>query len=428
MPDMPNSVRTAIPSGEQPVPAAAATRKYKVLLLTTHVIQYASPVYRLFSQDPRVDLLVAYCSLQGAQAGFDPEFGVKVQWDVPLLDGYRWVHVPNKSLRPGLGRFFGLWNPGLWKLVREGSFDAVVIYTGYMIASFWLTILAAKSKGVPVLISSDTTTLQPRDGKRWKAWIKPFLLPQVFGVADVVLVYARAAKELTARMGVAEEHIALIRSAGDKESWLARARKSDRAAVRAAWGVPADAPVVFYCAKLQHWKRPLDLLRAFAKAVVAGAYLVYAGDGPQRGELETEARALGISDRVRVLGFVNLSQLPGFYLAADLFVLPSAYDPCPLVVLEAMWTDLPVVLSDAVLGRLDMINPGKSGYIYPCGDLDALAAILKNTLGNRALLGELKAGVRQQMKSWTPEEYLDDWVGAIETAKQLKQRSREKPR
>lgn len=410
------------------MPAAAATRKYKVLLLTTHVIQYASPVYRLFSQDPRVDLLVAYCSLQGAQAGFDPEFGVKVQWDVPLLDGYRWVHVPNKSLRPGLGRFFGLWNPGLWKLVREGSFDAVVIYTGYMIASFWLTILAAKSKGVPVLISSDTTTLQPRDGKRWKAWIKPFLLPQVFGVADVVLVYARAAKELTARMGVAEEHIALIRSAGDKESWLARARKSDRAAVRAAWGVPADAPVVFYCAKLQHWKRPLDLLRAFAKAVVAGAYLVYAGDGPQRGELETEARALGISDRVRVLGFVNLSQLPGFYLAADLFVLPSAYDPCPLVVLEAMWTDLPVVLSDAVLGRLDMINPGKSGYIYPCGDLDALAAILKNTLGNRALLGELKAGVRQQMKSWTPEEYLDDWVGAIETAKQLKQRSREKPR
>lgn len=425
---MPNSFRTAVSSDKQPAPAAAATRKYKVLLLTTHVIQYASPVYRLFSRDPRIDLLVAYCSLQGAEAGLDPEFGVEVQWDVPLLDGYRWVHVPNKALRPGLGRFFGLWNPGLWKLVRAGNFDAVVIYTGYMIASFWLTVLAAKSKGVPVLISSDTTTLQPRDGKRWKAWIKPFLLPRVFAVADVVLVYAQAAKELTAQMGVVEERIALIRSGANKESWVSRVRKFDRAAVRAAWGVPADAPVVFYCAKLQHWKRPLDLLRAFAKAAVAGAYLIYAGEGPQRSELEAEARALGVNERVRVLGFVNLSQLPGSYLASDLFVLPSAYDPCPLVVLEAMWTGLPVILSDAVLGRLEMIDPGKSGYIYPCGDLDALAAILRNTLGNRALLEELKAGVGEQMKSWTPETFLDGWVGAIESAKRLKQRSRENPR
>src|SRR5258708_2456818 len=414
--------------GAEPASPAVATRKNRVLLLTTHAIQYASPVYRLFSQDPRVDLLVAYCSLQGAESGFDPEFGVEVQWDVPLLDGYRWVHVPNKSLRPGLGRFFGLWNPGLWKLVRSGHFDAVVIYTGYMIASFWLTVLAAKSRGMPVLISSDTTTSQPRDGKRWKAWIKPLILPRVFSVADMVLVYAQAAKALTARMGVAEEHIALIRSAGDKESWLARTRKFDRAAVRAAWGVPADAPVVFYCAKLQHWKHPLDLLRAFAKAAVAGAYLVYAGEGPQRGELEAEARTLGVNGCVRILGFVNLSQLPGSYVASDLFVLPSAYDPCPLVVCEAMWTGVPVVLSDAVLGRLDMIDPGKSGYIYPCGDLEALAAILRNTLGNRARLEELKAGVRQQMKSWTPEEYLDDWVGAIETAKRLKQRKRENPR
>lgn len=424
MSELPNSVSTAIPWGEQPTSPAATTRKYRVLLLTTHVIQYASPVYRLFSQDPRVDLLVAYCSLQGAEAGFDPEFGVDVQWDVPLLDGYRWVHVPNRSLRPGLGRFFGLWNPGLWKLVRSGNFDAVVIYTGYMIASFWLTVLAAKSKGVPVVIASDMTTLQPRDGKRWKAWIKPFLLPRVFGVADMVLVYAKAAQELAVRMRVPRERITLLQSWGDKESWLARARKPGRAAVRAAWGIPVDAPVVFYCAKLQQWKRPLDLLRAFAKAAVAGAYLVYAGEGPQRGELEAEARALGVNERVRVLGFVNLSQLPGLYHASDLFVLPSAYDPCPLVVLEAMWTDLPVVLSDAVLGRLDMINPGKSGYIYPCGDVDALAAILRNTLGNRGLLDDLKAGVHQQMKSWTTESFLEGWVGAIEAARRIKQRRR----
>jgi len=106
-------------------------QRYRVLVLATHVVQYASPLYRALSSDPRLETLVAYCSLQGSEPGFDPEFGVQVQWDVPLLDGYKWVHVPNKSLRPRLGHFFGLWNPGLWKLIRKGNFDAVVIYTGY---------------------------------------------------------------------------------------------------------------------------------------------------------------------------------------------------------------------------------------------------------------------------------------------------------
>lgn len=409
------------PSSETPVETPGRPpRKYKVLILTTHVIQYASPLYRLIARDPRVDSLVAYCSMQGAEPGLDPEFGIEVRWDVPLLDGYPWVWLPNKALRPRLGRFFGLWNPGLWKLVRTGGFDAVVIYTGYMCASFWLAVLAAKTKGVSVVISSDTTTLQSRDAKRWKAWVKRFLVPRVFGVADAIMAASPAARALTVRLRIPEERVTIIRSGVDKESWVARAGKFDRTEVRAGWGVPADAPVVLYCAKLQHWKRSLDLLRAFAKANVPGTYLVYAGAGPQRHELESEARVLAVSDRVRILGFVNASQLPGHYSAADLFVLPSAYDPCPLAVCEAMFCGLPVVLSDAVVGRLDMIDPGKSGYIYPCGNVDALAAILGKVLDGRALLGELKAGVQRQMESWTAEEFLDTWVGAIEIAERRK--------
>ena len=55
------------------------------------------------AQHPQLEILVAYCSLQGAEAGLDPDFGVKVAWDIPLLDGYPWVEVPNKSPCPGIG-------------------------------------------------------------------------------------------------------------------------------------------------------------------------------------------------------------------------------------------------------------------------------------------------------------------------------------
>jgi glycosyltransferase involved in cell wall biosynthesis len=289
-----------------------------------------------------------------------------------------------------------------------------------MCASFWLTVLAAKSKGVPVLISTDSTTLRSREEKRWKEWIKPWIVRRVYSSVDVIMAASNAAKKLALQMGVPEARLRVIRCGMSKEAWVASNGKLDRAAVRAIWGVPADAPVVLYCAKLQPWKRPLDLLEAFAKANLSGVYLVFVGEGPQRSELESRVRASGVSDRVRVLGFVNTSQLPAFYHAADLFVLPSSYDSCPLVVPEAMFSGLPVILSDAVLGRVEMIDNGRSGRLYPCGDVASLAGILERIFADTQELQRLKEGVRRQMESWTKEEFLDCWVGAVEAAVQQK--------
>jgi hypothetical protein len=67
-----------------------------------------------------------------------------------------------------------------------------------------------------------------------------------------------------------------------------------------------------------------------------------------------------------------------------------------------------------------MIDVGKSGYLYPCGDVDALAGILKNVFAEPEKLLQLKDGVRRQMESWTREEFLDCWVGAVEAATRLK--------
>jgi len=398
---------------------AAAAQTYvrrRVLLLASHVVQYASPLYRLLAADPRLDLQVVYCSLQGAEAGVDPEFGREVKWDLPLLEGYPWVEVPNKARRPGLGRFFGLWNPGLWSLIRKGAFDVVVLCTGYMHASHWVALLAAKSKGIPVIFSSDTSVIESRDQAKWKSWIKPKILGWAYRSADVLMTISRAGKEVAVRVGMPAPRIASVRSVMDKQEWQTRAAAFDRGRIREGWKIPQDAPVAFYCAKLQAWKCPLDLVRAFARAAVPGAFLVMAGDGPQRSEVENEIAILGIAANVRMLGFVNTSQLPGHYKAADFLVLPSRYDPCPFVVPEAMFTGIPVVLSDAVVGRADMIDPGKSGYLFPCGDVDALAGLLRKILPNRVLMQHLKDGVALQMQSWTGQDYVDSWVSGIELA------------
>ena len=54
-----------------------------------------------------------------------------------------------------LGSFFGLFNPGIWRLISRGNFDAVVLYTGYVCATFWIAIAAAKWRRTSVLFGTD---------------------------------------------------------------------------------------------------------------------------------------------------------------------------------------------------------------------------------------------------------------------------------
>jgi len=88
-------------------------------------------------------------------------------------------------------------------------------------------------------------------------------------------------------------------------------------------------------------------------------------------------------ESLRVCAFLALSINPSFaavYTSADLFVIPSGYDPCPVVVCEAMLCGLPVVLSDQIRGRFDLVRPGETGDIFPCGDINALWRIDSKTV------------------------------------------------
>src|SRR5262249_16071094 len=160
--------------------------KLRVLAVASHPVQYMAPVFRRMAKHPRVELRVAYCSLRGAEAGHDPEFGRAVKWDVPLLDGYEWTHVPKKC--SGDESFWGFNNPGLKQIIRDGKFDAVICLTGYVRASFWMARKAAKKARAAFLFGADAITLEALDGKAWKKWFKQIAWPHIFRLADQVIV------------------------------------------------------------------------------------------------------------------------------------------------------------------------------------------------------------------------------------------------
>jgi len=399
-------------------------QRRRMLIVATHPVQYQSPVFRQMAQDPLLDIQVAYCSLQGAEAGTDPEFGIEVKWDVPVLEGYPWILVRNNSLRPGLDRFCGLFNLGLWKLIRSKSYDAVVAYTGYAFASFWIVAAASKAARVPLLFGTDATSLEPRaGGERWKIRIKKVLLPAIFRMATVVIAPSSATAAYLQSLGITGDRVVVTPFVVDNDYWTNQATRVDRAAVRASWGCTNGQPVVLFCAKLQPWKRPQDVLHAFAKSGLPDARLVMAGDGSMRNQLRAQAIHLRIADRVKFIGFVNQSQLPSLYRSADVMVLPSEYDPCPAVVCEAMLCGCPVILSDKIRGRFDLVRPGQTGFVYPCGDVDALAQTLRCALMDRDKLNQLSQAARERMQLWSPKENVQAVICAIDRALSLSDRT-----
>jgi glycosyltransferase involved in cell wall biosynthesis len=388
--------------------------RYRVLIVESHPTQYTPPMYRLMARHPRMDVQVAYCSLQGAEPGFDEEFGVNVVWDVPLLEGYPWLEVPNRSPRPRLGHFLGLVNPGLWKLVRTGNYDAVFAYTGYAYLSFWILAAAAKLSHVPLLFSADAYNLGGANPTRLKSLLKRFSLPFVYRVCDVIVAPSGATIRFVESLGVPRERIMFTPGGFDSEWWAREASRSNKHEARAQWGIPEKCPVLLFCAKLQPRKRPQDVLRAFAKLDAVDCFLIFAGDGPLRKELETEAETLGVSRRVVFCGFVNQTQLPALYRAADLFVLPSEWDGAPLVVCEAMSCGCPVVLSDAIPGRFELVRHRDTGFIYPCGDVDALGSVLREALADPERLKRLSVSAVERMKTLSVPVYVEGLLRAVD--------------
>jgi len=391
--------------------AIMSERRFRVLAVVSHPIQYAVPVFRLLAQDPQLDFHVAYCTLRGAEAAHDPDFGRSVQWDVPLLDGYKWTHVPNQG-KDGES-FFELYNPGLWKLIRDGHFDAVLCQLGYLRASFWISYFGARSRGTPFMFLTDASSMEARDGRKWKLWVKKLAWPLLFRLFSQVLTASSAGSAMMRALRVPERKITMTLDTVDNDWWRGQAARVNRAEARASWGLDNQEKIVLFCAKLQPWKRPLDLLCAFAAAQIPRSTLLFVGDGPLRASIEAEARGLGIGQRIRVLGFVNQSQLPSVYRASDVLVIPSDYEPFGLVVNEAMLCGCVVIASDRVGAVRDLIFPGRTGYVYPCGDTQALSAALSEAFADPSRLSEMGQTAGRRIEQWSPGASATAVIGAI---------------
>ncbi|QQS11748.1 MAG: glycosyltransferase family 4 protein [Rhodospirillales bacterium] len=387
----------------------AERKRYRLACLVTHPIQYQAPLFRRIAADPEIAFKAFFATDFSARDYVDPEFGQSIAWDVPLLDGYESEVLPRL---PGSGypgdTYFDAWRPfstGLRSRLRAGGFDALWVH-GYARAPHVWAMMAARMAGAKVLLRDETSDAgRPRAGARQV--VKRLLFRGIDPLVDAYLTIGTANEEHLERLGVDRRKFFRMGYAVDN-LWF-RARMDEAAAtresLRAELDVAPGRPIALYAAKLIDRKAPLDLVEAFARAVDgaadgAGPALLMAGDGDLRPAVEARIAALGVGERIRLLGFQSQRRLAALYDLCDVFALPSERETWGLVVNEVMNAGRAVVASDRVGAARDLVRHGVTGYVHPHGDVEALAARLRDCFADPARLAEMGRAGRAVIEAW----------------------------
>lgn len=351
-------------------------RRPRLLVATSHPIQYQAPLFRALAKCTDIDLDVLFLLLPDAiQQG--EGFGVAFEWDVPLLDGYPW-RCARSTVGQGLGGGFRgvrLRHPGREIEGATGDRPDAVLITGWQIQGLVQILLTAWWKRLPILLRVEAGGPLPRP------WPSRLLHHTLLGMSSVFLAIGKQNRRFYNFYGVSEDRIFSSPYFVDNSFFAERAQPelSRRQTLRQQWGIPTHAFCYLFAGKLQDKKHPLDLLAALeqvqAEPNPPNLHVLIVGSG----ELERACRERVQQRRLPVsfAGFLNQGEMAAAYAAADALVLPSDRgETWGLVVNEAMACGLPAIVSDQVGCAEDLVEPGITGAIYPCRDVTALARAL----------------------------------------------------
>lgn len=363
-------------------------------IVSTHPIQYHSPWYRYIVGHAPFEIEVLYCHRATAADQAAAGFGVAFEWDVDLLAGYPHRFLENRSAAPGRG-FSGYDVPGMGEAIRAGGFDAVLV-SGWHYKAAWQAFFACWKAGIPILARGDSQL----EGERpaWKSAAMRALYPRFIKRFAACLSVGKRSREYFLHFGARPDHVFFCPHCAPTRPVPSR---EESAAARAHWGLPPEGPVFMFAGKLTEMKRPLDFLRAMAVLSERGERVagLVIGDGPLRGACEETVRQRGLT--VRFTGFLNQSEIGSAYAAGDVLVLPSdGRETWGLVVNEAMSMGRPCVVSTSVGCGPDLVEPGKTGAVFPARDWRALADRMTDLTRSSASFAEMGLAARARVAGY----------------------------
>ncbi|MBL8467601.1 glycosyltransferase family 4 protein [Methyloversatilis discipulorum] len=362
---------SSTPSPQDLTPAdLAAARPLRVLMYST----YFPPE---FSGAAQQALMLAR---QLRRIGHHVEF-VTVRWrDLPehdTVDGF-----PVTRLYAGRGakhRELRLWaNLCAYVWRRRHEFDVLHSHGAYYTNAIVGPL--ARAAGLRSIVKASLANDDLHDiGRTLSGRLHRALLRQV----DACVAISRDLVREFNECGLPTERIHYLPNGVDT-ALFHPADASDRQALRAELGLPADVPVALYAGVMDARKNIEWLATQWVRQDAFGTGALLVAVGPQSredpdGELIGRLNALCRQAPQRFMLRPHSAGVERYLRAADLLVLPSHREGLPNVVLEAMASGLPCVAAD-VSGTRDLVQHGRTGYTYSPDDAQALALAVSSGL------------------------------------------------
>lgn len=278
------------------------------------------------------------------------------------------------------------------RLLFRGRYS--LVHAHWIIPHGFLAVVARLFFRVPVVVSSHAGDVFPlrnpllRLAARW-----------VLRRANAVT--ANSTATMAAIKSVVDVPVSVIPMGVDLRLFSSSSASS-AAAIRKKYGVKGK--LLLFVGRLAEKKGVSFLVSAMLSVVkhYPGCKLVVVGDGPERPALQVQVQQLGLSGSVVFAGSVSNRQLPPYYGAADVFVLPSIVDRkgdtegLGVVLLEAIAAGCPVVASN-VGGIPDIIIDGKTGILVEQKNAGELSAAIVRLLGSSGLREKLSAAAMSRV-------------------------------
>jgi glycosyltransferase involved in cell wall biosynthesis len=308
------------------------------------------------------------------------------------------------------------------RLVGEGGYDVVHVHTPIagFVTRFALRGLR-RSRGLKVVYTAHGLHSHPEGGAPANAAF--CALERLAGRWTDALVVINREDEAYARTHRLAGRGALYQMPGigvDLERYSREQTDPGAvAAVRAEIGLAPEDKMLLMVAEFSPGKRHSDAVTAFARmegdagapaiprserpgAPLAPAppaprvHLVLAGDGVTKEKVRALVSALGLSERVHLLGIRD--DVPVLLATAEALVLPSEREGLPRVVLEAMAMGTPVIGS-RIRGTTELLEGG-CGFLFELGDVDALAAAMRQAIEEPAVAKSMAAAARLRVERY----------------------------
>ena len=228
----------------------------------------------------------------------------------------------------------------------------------------------------------------------------------IIRAADTVRVESATEKQHLVALGLLEERVWVIPLLYNFE----RFTQADGTHIRVRYLGGSYSKIVLFVGRLSPEKDIPTLLQAVPLLVQAhpGVRVVIVGRGREDAALRQMAAELGLGERVVFAGGVSNDELPAYFQACDVFVLPSIYEGIPTVLVEAAASGKPVV-STRTRNVDDVVVHEQTGLIVPIRDPGALSEALAHILSDPAQARQMGQAGRELVRArFSPEQVLAD--------------------